>query len=288
MSSWARICSCVAALSFLHSTACRAGAFLQKPGEGIIILSTSFSDAHKAYDSRGKLVAAPSYAKFETQAYVEYGLIDEITFVAESSYMRFRGANEQRQLEQLQYLTAEAIAGAPIYLPPGLGGGARYEGLGAGWIGARLRLLEWGATILSVQGSLRAATPAAQTYLDMKRRLQEDVRLQLGWPVEIFGLSGFGDMKLGYRSLGQSGDELRGETTFGLRPVDGVLLLAQSFLSFSPWSGSAPFMSSQKAQVSAVCDVTSEIAVQLGVRASLRGVNDSAERGLLGALWYRF
>jgi protein XagA len=288
MRSWARFCSCAAALSIFYSTACRAGAFLQRPGEGIVILSTSFADAHKAYDARGKLVAASSYAKFETQAYVEYGLIDEITMVAESSYMRFRGSGEQRQLEQLQYLTAEAIAGAPLYLPPGLGGGARYEGLGAGWIGARLRLLEWGATIVSVQGSLRAATPAAQTYLDMKRRLQEDARLQLGWPIEIFGLSGFSDMQLGYRSSGQSGDELRGEMTFGLRPVDGVLLLAQSFIAFSPWNGSAPFMSSQKAQLSAVCDVTKEIAVQLGVRAALRGVNESAERGLLGALWYRF
>jgi len=288
MRSWARICSCAAALSILHSTACRAGAFLQRPGEGIVILSTSFADAHKAYDARGRLVAAPSYAKFETQAYVEYGLVDALTFVAESSYMRFRGSDGSRQLEQLQFLTAEALAGAPLYLPAGVGGGARYEGLGAGWFGGRLRLLEWGATVLSVQASLRAATPGAQTYLDMKRRLQEDARLQLGWPIEIFGISGFGEAQLGFRSSGQSGDELRGEMTFGLRPIDGVLLLAQSFIAFSPWNGSAPFMASQKAQLSAVCDVTKEVAVQIGVRASLRGVNDSAERGLLGALWYRF
>ncbi|CAN2532982.1 hypothetical+protein [Methylocapsa aurea] len=288
MRSWAHFCSCVAALSILQSTACRAGAFLQRPGEGIVILTTSFGEAHKAYDSRGKLVAAPSYDKFETQAYVEYGLIDALTFVAESSYMRFRGSNGSRQLEQLQFLTAEALAGAPLYLPAGVGGGARYEGLGAGWLGGRLRLLEWGATVVSVQASLRAATPTAQTYLDMKRRLQEDARIQLGWPIELFGFTGFSEAQLGFRSAGQSGDELRAEMTFGLRPIQGVLLLAQSFIAFSPWSGAAPFMSSQKAQLSAVCDVTREVAVQIGVRASLRGVNDSAERGLLGALWYRF
>ncbi|WP_159731171.1 hypothetical protein [Methylosinus sp. Ce-a6] len=288
MRSCARFCCIVAALSIHHTTACRAGAFLQKPGEGMVILSTSIADAHKAYDARGRLGSAPSYTKFETQAYFEYGLADGLTFVAESNYMRFRGADEQRPLEQLRYLTAEALAGAPLYLPAGVGAGPRYEGLGAGWLGGRLRLLEWGATILSVQASLRGATPGAQIYLDMKRRLQEDARLQLGWPVELFGISGFGEAQLGFRSAGRSGDEIRGETTFGLRPMEGVLFLAQSFLALSPWSGDAPFMASQKLQLSAVCDVTREVALQLGVRAAVRGVNESAERGLLGALWYRF
>lgn len=261
---------------------------MQRPGEGIVILSTSFSDAHKAYDPRGRLVSAPSYAKLETQAYFEYGLADELTFVAELNFMRFRGAAERRQLEQLQYLTAEALAGVPLHLPEGVGEGPRYEGLGAGWLGARLRLLEWGATILSAQASLRGATPAAQAYLDIKRRLQQDARLQLGWPAELFGLAGFGEAQIGFRSAGQSGDEIRSEMTFGLRPLRGVLLLAQSFLTLSPWSGAAPFMASQKLQLSSVCDVTREVALQLGVRAAVRGVNESAERGLFGALWYRF
>ena len=65
----------VVALSFVvWATAGRAGAFLQPPGEGVAILSTSFAEAHKAYDSLGRLVSAPAYDKLETQLYVEYGL----------------------------------------------------------------------------------------------------------------------------------------------------------------------------------------------------------------------
>lgn len=282
----ARLLSFIAALS--ASTDGRAGAFLQKPGEGAVIVTTSFADAHKAYDSRGRLIAAPSYDKLETQVYLEYGLLEELTLIAESSYMRFRGSNEEQRARQIELLTAQARAGAPLYLPPGFGAGARFEGLGAGWLGGRLRLLQWGETTLSAQGSLRAAGAAARKFLDMRERVQQDGRLQLGWPIAPFGVSGFADLSVGYRSAGQGGDEIRADVTCGLRPWNDILLLAQSFISFSPWSRGENFTASQKFQVSAVYDVTRQVAVQIGARAALRGVNESAERGLLAALWYKF
>jgi hypothetical protein len=272
----------------ISSTASHAGAFLQRPGEGIVIVSTSFAEAHGAYDSRGRLVSAPAYDKFETQTYVEYGLLDAVTLVAESSYMRFRGSGASRQLDQLALLTEQARAGAALYLPPGIGAGARYEGLGAGWLGARLKLLDLGPTILSAQGSLRSATDSARKFLDMKDRVQADARLQLGWPIELLGYQGFSEAQIGYRSAGQNGAEIRAELTTGLRPLDDVLLLAQGFFYFSPWAYGDAFTASHKLQVSAVYDLTREIAVQIGARAAIRGINDSAERGLIGALWYRF
>lgn len=278
---------CVAALSASCSTACVAGAFLQPPGEGLAIVTTGFADAHKAYDSRGKLVSAPSYDKFETRVYVEYGLIEQLTLVAESSYMRFRGSSASRQLEQLEILTEEARMGAPLQLPA-TDPGARYAGIGSGWLGTRLRLLEWGSTVVSAQASLRAATPSAQKFLDMKERLQQDARLQLGWPIEVFGMAGFADAQIGYRSAGQSGGEIRAEMTCGLRPIEGLLMLAQSFTVVAPGGWGSGSMSSQKFQLSGVYEVTPRVALQIGAFAAVRGVNDSAERGVLGALWYRF
>jgi hypothetical protein len=279
----------VVALSFVvWATASRAGAFLQPPGEGIAILSTSFAEAHKAYDSLGRLVSAPAYDKFETQLYVEYGLAEEITLVAETSYMRFRGSGALRPFEQLALLTQEARAGAALYLPPGVGAGARYEGLGAGWLGARVKLLGIGSVIVSAQGSLRGATDPGRKFLDMSEHMQADARLQLGWPTELLGFFGFGDAQIGFRSSGQNGDEIRGEITTGLRPRDDILLLAQGFFTFTPWASGGAFTASHRLQLSAVYDLTSAVSVQLGARAAIRGVNDSAERGLIGALWYRF
>jgi hypothetical protein len=288
MRGWADPRLCAILLSFAASTAAQAGAFLQPPGEGVAILSTSFAEAHKAYDSLGRIVSAPSYHKLEAQLYVEYGLTEELTLVAESSYMRFRGSGALAPLEQLAILTEQARSGAALYLPPGVGAGARYAGLGAGWLGGRMKLLGIGSVILSAQGSLRAATDPGRRFLDMRDHVQGDGRLQLGWPVELLGFAGFGEAQLGFRSSGQNGDEIRGEITTGLRPIGDVLLLAQGFFTFTPWASGGAFTASHRLQLSAVYDLAREVAVQIGARAAIRGVNDSAERGLVGALWYRF
>lgn len=282
--SW-RLFAC-AAVSSVFSTPCLAGAFLQPPGAGLLILTTNFAAANKAYDERGMLVSARSYDKFETRAYFEYGLFEQLTFVAESSFLRFRGAPRSRGPEDIEILKEQALAGAPLALPelsP-----TRYAGLGAGWLGARLRLFEWGATVLSAQASLRAATPAAREYADVRQRLQQDVRLQFALPIQLFGMPGFGEAQLGFRSEGRSGAEFRADITYGLRPLDSILLLAQSFTVVSPADARSGFFFSEKFQLSVVYDLDPRISVQIGGIASVRGVNDSAERGVVTALWYRF
>lgn len=275
------------ALSVFFSTPCVAGAFLQPPDEGLVIVTTSFAEASKAYDGRGKLVPAPSYDKFETRVYVEYGVFEKLTLIAETSHMRFRGASSSRQLDDLQILIEEARAGAPLLLPTGASG-PRYAGIGSGWLGARLGLVEWGSVVVSLQASLATASPSARRFLDMARGFQQDARLQFGWPIEVLGMPGFADAQIGYRSFGQRGGEIRADVTFGLRPFDGVLLLAQSFAMAAPGNLGSTFMASQKFQLSAIYDVTPKISVQLGGLAAVRGVNDAAERGVVSALWYRF
>ncbi len=288
MRGWAdpRLYGLLASISF--TTPGAAGAFLQPPGEGVAILTTNVAEAHGAYDSRGQLVAAPAYDKLETQLYVEYGLIEQMTLVAETNYLRFRGSGANKQSEQLAVLTEQARAGAPLYLPPGVGEGARYAGPGAQSLGARLRLVQLGPAILSTQASLRASVGEGRKFLDMAEHFQFDGRLQIGWPIEFLGMPGFAEGQVGYRTAGQNSDEIRAEVTTGVRPSREMLLLAQGFFYVAPFASSAAFTVSQRLQLSAVYDLTREVAVQLGARAALRGVNDSAERGLIGALWYRF
>ncbi|MBI3275156.1 MAG: hypothetical protein HYZ60_04275 [Methylocystis sp.] len=273
-----------AGLPVLSPVAARGGALLEPPGDALAIVTTTFADAAKAYDARGRLISAPSYRKFEAQGYVEYGVYDWLTIIAESNYMNFRGAASN--LDYLNILTAEAKAGASLSVVAAPG--PSYAGLGVGSAGARVRLAEFGSMVISLEAKLRAATPSARQFLDMKTQLQEDVRLQLGHPVELFGMTGFGDLQIGYRTHGQNGGEIRADFTYGLRPFDAVLLLAQSFTAATPGRFGSSFMVSQKFAASAVYDLTTNISVQLGVFAAVRGVNSSAERGALAAIWYRF
>jgi hypothetical protein len=270
--------------SIFAASAAKGGALLLSEGQGQVILTTTFSNASKAFDAYGRLIKTPSYRKFETQTYVEFGALDWLTIVAQTSAMNFHGPSSQ--LDHLALLTEEAKFGAPLSIrgPPG----PRYAGLGVGSLGLRLGLLEIGSYIVSLEASLRAATPSARKFLDMRNELQGDVRLQFGRPVEAFGIPGFCDGQIGYRTAGQSGAEIRADLTYGLRPLSDVMLLAQSFSALTPGKSRETFMYSQKFQLSAVYEVTKDVSLQLGALAALQGVNSSAERGVFGGVWYRF
>ncbi|MGJ0559682.1 MAG: hypothetical protein ACR651_11065, partial [Methylocystis sp.] len=187
--------------------------------------------------------------------------------------------------------TRTTIAAVSPNRQTALGGGlpgARYEGLGLGAFGARALLFTWGGYIVSLQAGLRAASPAARRFLDMRDPVQADLRLLVGRPFELFGFPGFVDAQLGYRSRGQNGDEIRADLTAGLRPLPAILLLAQSFSGFAPRGGPAGVVAAQKFQLSAVYDMTASLSLQIGAIAALGGVNSPAERGLISAVWWRY
>jgi hypothetical protein len=268
----------------LAAPAAQGGAFLFPEGHGQVIVTTTFADARKAYDAAGRLIETPPYRKFETKAYFEHGLLDWLNLVGEGSYMDFSGA--AGPTDYLILLTAQAKARLPLSLaaPPG----PRYEGLGLGAIGARAKLLEYGSFVVSLEASLRGASPAARRFLDMRDPVQVDARLLFGRSMDVFGLPAFVDAQIGRRSRGQNGDEIRADMTFGVRPFESVLLMAQSFSAFTPraWVGTS--VAAQKFQLSAVYDVTKSVAVQIGGVAALGGVNSPAERGIVGGLWWRY
>lgn len=262
----------------------RAGAWLWPEGKGQVIVTTTFANARNAFDASGRLIRTPSYRKFETRAYVEHGVTDWLNFVGEAAYMSFRGAANPN--DHLNLLVAEARAGLPLSIrgPPG----ASYEGLGVGAAGARLRLFTYGDYVFSFEASLRAASREARRFLDMRDAAQVDARLMMGRPFTVFGMTGFFDAQLGYRSRGQNGDEIRADFTAGIRPMDRLMLMAQSFSAFAPRGGVATFVAAQKFQLSAVYDVTPALSVQLGGVTALEGVNSPAERGIVSAVWWRY
>jgi hypothetical protein len=262
----------------------RAGAWLFPEGEGQAIVTTTFADARNAFDANGRLVKTPSYRKFETRAYVEHGLTDWLNVVAEGSFMSFRGA--PAPTAHLDLLIAEAKAGAPLSAQGPAG--ARYEGLGVGAFGARLRLFAYGDYVFSVESSLRAASSDARRFLDMRDAAQIDARFLMGRGFSLWGMTGFVDTQIGYRSRGQNGDELRADFTLGLRPMERLMAMAQSFSALAPRGGVASFVAAQKFQLSLVYDVAPAIALQFGGVAAPGGVNSPAERGAFTAVWWRY
>ncbi len=245
-----------------------AGALLLPEGEGQLIATTTFADASKAYDAQGRLITTPSYRKFEARSYLEYGAADWVTLVAEGEAMDFRGSSAQ------PWSAAEPSP--------------QYRGLGLGAIGGRLRLFEIGAVYFSLEGSLRAASRTAQTFLDMKAGAQVDLRVQAFRALEFWGFPGFLDAQLGYRTRGQNGDEARVDLTWGLRARENVMVLAQSFTAISPWPGGANGFAAQKFQLSGVYDLNRTFSVQLGICVAPVGFNSPAERAIVSALWARF
>src|SRR3954452_4280961 len=115
----------------LVAAGARAGAWLEPPGQGEVILGGSFSDSLRAYDSNGRL-APVSYKKFELTGYMEYGAVEQVTLIAAPSVLDFRAK------------------------PPG----ESYAGMGVLEAGARVNLYQHEEWIFSAQTTLREATNA--------------------------------------------------------------------------------------------------------------------------------
>jgi protein XagA len=253
-------------LAALSAQPATAGALLMEEGAGEIIVTSTFAGANKAYDRHGHLIRTPSYGKFEAAGYVEYGATNWLTVIAEGDAFSFNGA-------------ATGFSFEPA---------AHYAGAGLGALGGRIRLGEFAGVYFGAQASLRVASHSAERFLDFNAPTQIDLRLQAFRGFEAFGLPCFIDAQLGYRSRGQSGDEIHVDMTLGLRPRPDVLLLAQSFSAFAPGVQAAGGYAAQKFELSGIYDLNRDWSVQIGAVAAPTGVNAPDEKGVLAALWRRF
>ena len=257
------VCLCILAFGALvfATAGARAGAWLEPPGQGEVILSGTFSDSLRAYDARGRLAPVSSYKKFELTAYTEYGATDAITLIAAPSVLDFRAK------------------------PPG----ESYAGMGVLEAGGRVKLYEVDEWIFSAQATLREATSRrSRIFLDTGRGLQADARILIGRTFTLLGFPAFSSLEIGYRSPGGFGHEIRADATLGIRPIEKVLVLLQTFNISAVHTAPLYPTRSNKITLSAVYDVTQSVSVQLGGIIGLPGVNTTTERGIITAVWYRF
>lgn len=252
--------------SLLFSTSAFAGAWTLDAGTGQAIVTDTASQAAKGTDGNRNLQGTPLYTKNELQALIEYGVTKDLTAIITPSLQRVE-------------------VGEPY--------NALRGGLGYTDVGARVRITggdNWvfsGQTTFRIPGTFDNKNVAAIGYTDP----EVDVRGLVGYSFNVAAMPSFIDFEVAQRfRLGGPPDELRIDATFGIRPSDRLLLLAQSFNVMSEGAGTWGFASYDyyKLQLSAVYGLTPAISVQVGGFTTYAGRNGLQENGVLLAGWYKF
>jgi protein XagA len=258
---------CLLAIGLMGSTtAALAGAWTLDTGTGELTVIGTSMQANSAFDSNSKLKSIPRYSKQETQALIEYGVTNWFTAMFQPS---------------LQHVNIAA----PF--------GAERSGLGYTDIGGRARIWSDDSWVISAQATFRApgvfdkTNRAAIGYTDP----EIDIRGLVGYSFKAGTLPAFVDIEVAQRfRLGGPPDEFRTDITFGIRPADKWLFLAQSFNVISEGAGTWGFgsFSYHKIQLSGVYALTPTLSLQLGGYSTYWGRNALQENGVVVGASYKF
>ena len=258
---------CILAIGLMSTaTAAFAGAWTLDAGTGELIITGTVMQANSVFNSNSKLQSIPRYGKEEAQALIEYGVTTWFTAMLQPS---------------LQHVNIAA----PF--------GAERGGLGYTDIGGRARIWSDDSWVVSAQATFRIpgvldkTNPAAIGYTDP----EIDIRGLVGYSFKAGTLPAFIDVEVAQRfRLGGPPDEFRTDITFGIRPVDRWLFLAQSFNVVSEGAGTWGFGSFayHKFQLSAVYALTPTLSLQLGGYSTYWGRDALQENGLMVGAWYKF
>ena len=234
----------------------RAGAFFEKPGEGKIILLSTFDRADRYWTADGRLIPIAAYSKFSLSALTEYGVDANTTMI---------GRAEVGRLDDL----------------------AGVEAQGAGAIGVRRLLFDGGALRVAAQAMVSAgAGLEGMSFRSTGAAL--DVRLAIARTFALGQRSAFVEVSAGPRVFTGDGRGLRLDLTFGLKPAEKWLLLLQNFNRFneeSPFGGRAR---AHKVQPSVMYDFNKQWSLIGGVFATVSARAERRQQGVLAGAQRRF
>lgn len=243
-----------------------AGAWTWTAGTGQATLTATMSAATRAFDTSGSLQPTSRYNKFELQGWFEYGVTDRLTAIVAPGFQHVDIAS-------------------PV--------DSERTGLGYTEFGARYSLLRGDSWVFSGQATTRipgtndTGNPAAIGYTGV----ETDLRGLFGTTFSINDMAAFVDVQLAQRfRAGAPPNEFRADLTFGIRPAERWMVLAQSFNVIAEGSGSPPFSRYEyfKLQLSAIYALSKTWSVQAGGFTAYAGRNALQENGVVLGLWYQF
>jgi protein XagA len=259
-------CGVAVLLTLATTSPSRAGAWLQDEGRTQIIFANTATASSRRFSHSGRILRSDRFSKQETAISVERGWSDQVTLLA--------GVRAQLQTFPVDGVTSHFASGAASS-------------------GARIKLWSDGGTIVSVQGTLlgsgERSLPGQLRRMDAP--VEADLRFNLGHGFALGSWQAFAEVQTAYRWRGGGNrDELRFDTTFGVRPVPPLLLMMQSFSSLST-AGRGRVGEGRprqhKLQPSIVYDLSERWSLQVSTFASIKGRDSIREQGGQVALWRR-
>ncbi len=226
------------------------------------------------FDESGALINTESFEKIDFRPYIEWGFHDDITLGFSPS---------------LQYLFQDNLATIDSNL-----------GLSSVEFFLRTPLWKSDSGIISLQPLIAINNPFNNNTLPALSKNQADVeiRLQYGQNLSFGGYKYFTNQEMGYRKrMGKISDEVRFESTIGLKPYEEWLILGQvtGIMSFSDKgalsSANALNTAGYKllnAKISTVIPLEKDISLEVGYFKHIYGRNIGAGGGFLTSLWLTF
>lgn len=239
-----------------NTATAHADAFVERPGEGKIILLAAFDHSDRSWTRDGRLVPAAQYSKFSLSAFTEYGLDANTTLIGREEVSR---RDEQT--------------------------GASKQGSGA--IGARRLLFDGGALRVAAQALVSAGSgldgmPAHSVGAAL------DFRVAAAATFSIAQRPAFVEVSAGPRVMTGGGRGLRLDATFGFRPFDKWLLLLQSFNRFGEDGPPGVRVRAHKVQASVLYDLSVRWSIIAGGFTTLSARSERRQRGALAGVLRRF
>lgn len=259
----------VCAFTLTSSVTVKAGAFLQPPGSGQIIVTGRFEQSNTYSNASGRRQAVRDYRKFELQAWTEYGFNDVLTLIFAPSLARISTSARPTSVRRESQVR---VAHGHLEL------------------GARLQLARKLQNVVSVQATIRLAQQFKKAPAGVLSREPHeiDVRLLYGKNFNIGRNSAFLDIQTGYRLRSGIADEWRTDLTLGILLRRKWTLLLQNFNVVSLGGNRDRRKRQHKAQMSFVYAISRTWSVQAGVFMTLAARNARRDRGMIAAVWRRF
>ncbi len=258
------LCGGVIGLWALTAAPASAGAWVRPAGSGLTITTAS----HHAF-----ALSTPdtAFSKIETAIYAEYGLTDRLTVVGRvARETRFRrSARQISKAGSVYTLSLNTVS----------------QGWGELETGLRLRAFEHRDWVVSTQVSAIRSPADLENGLRARPVWGSDVRILVG---RSLGGNMFADAQLAHRNRSiEGGAEQRMDLTFGVRPAQRWLVMAQTYSAWGERSGGSDY-ESHRVHISVTAPIADRLSLQFGAINSFYSDGLAPERAYMLALWREF